>query len=359
MQKPFYISQPFQAMISSELKRYSCLIGSKITRYVCLIIVILIFGSCLGKEKTKNEMAYDDLFSGIRKNSIKKLELNWDYIEERVKDSIKVFQSKKDFEKAIQFTLRLINDRHSVFFESKSHNPFLAKTLPIPEVESKIVGNNVGYLKIPGFAANDSISLLYSIKIRNTLMKLDQSCDLSGWIIDLRGNYGGKVAMFPLGISPLLKDSNLCYTVDNKGNFEMQKCVKGSYFLGTKKIATIPEGIALVNKDKKIAVLIDNFTASCGEFITLALKNNPDCRTFGLQTHGATSFLTTVEIKHESELYKSQLHLAFQNWANLNKNIIVGKLTPDVECKSIECMDSAIKWIENSPSPVVINRPAI
>ena len=190
-------------------------------------------------------------------------------------------------------------------------------------------------------------------------MKLDHSCDLSGWIIDLRGNNGGNISMFPVGISPLLKDTILGYMVDNKGKYEMQKCVNGTYFQGVYKASSIPVGTALINKDKKVAVLIDDFTASGGEFLTLALKNNQQTRTFGLQTRGATSTLMVIEINNKTELYKSQLLLAFQNWANRDKNIIVGKLKPDVECKSLECMDSAIDWIENSPSPVVVNRPAI
>lgn len=310
------------------------------------ILLVVIFCSCDSRVRTPYEEKFDHIFFKIRLHSIKRHEVNWTVLEKKVKDSIKVFATRKDAERAIILTLELIDDHHSKFIESGVYNPFLMKELTLPEVETKIVGNRIAYIKILGLAANDSISRMYGIKIRDALSVLDKQGDLSGWIIDVRGNNGGMSFIFPLGIYPLLQDSVVMYSKDNRGKMQIDKCINGRFYSGDNMSCSIPDCDPFVNKDKPIAVLMDSITASCGEMTVLMLKNNQSTRSFGSKSHGATSSLHSIEIKNKQESYHAQLLLAVGNWYSKDNKLIQGKLTPDVECLPENSLDSAIRWIE-------------
>lgn len=319
--------------------------ASILKRILYLAILVIILTSCDNSKRTSHEILFDHIFFKIKLNSIKRNEVNWTDLEKKVKDSVKVFASRADMEKAIKLTLKLIDDNHSKFIESGSNNPFLDKKLALPKVEARIIVNNIGYIKIPGFAANDSISRLYSIKIRDALSLLDKQGELSGWIIDVRGNNGGRIFMFPLGISPLLKDSVIIRNRNNRGKEYIDLCTGNLYFEGKHSITSIPPCDNFVNKDKPVAVLMDSTTASGGELTVVLLKNIKTTRSFGLKTRGATSSLTSWDIINKKDSYHSQILLAVNNWYDKNNNLIHGKLTPDVECLPQNSLDSAIRWI--------------
>lgn len=323
-----------------------------------LALFVIIFSVCRSESKTSFEIDYDHLFFKIKFNSIKRNEINWTVLEKKVKDSIKVFATRKDYDRAVKYTLRLVDDHHSHFFDSESENPFLDRKLKLPELETKIIGNNIAYIKIPGFGANDSISKLFSIKIREALSLLDQRGNLSGWIIDVRGNTGGSAFMFPLGISPLMHDSVIIYSKNNRGKSCVWKCVNSQYYMGNHKITVIPACSGFINKDKPIAVLTDSLTASGGELTTLILKSRKSTRSFGSKTRGATSSLISIDVINKKEKYHSQLLLASQNWYDKDNHLINGKLTPDVECLPQNSLDSAICWIEKEDHYLLADKSA-
>lgn len=339
--------------------KYTVMMTSIFKRILYLAVLVIILTSCDNRVRTSHEILFDHIFFKIKLNSIKRNVVNWTDLEKKVKDSVKVFASRKDVEKALKLTLKLLNDHHSKFIESGSNNPFLAKILPLPEVETKMVGNHIGYIKIPGFAANDSISRLYCIKIREALSGLDKQGDLSGWIIDLRGNIGGRTYIFPLGISPLLQDSGTFITKDIRGKTKIEKCADGRYFEGDKITCIIPVCNSFTNKDKPVAVLTDSITASCGEWTVLLFKNRKSTRTFGSKTRGATSSLVVWDIVNRRDSYHSQILLAVENWYDKNDKLIDGKLTPDVECLPQYSLDSAIRWIEKEAHPVISDKVAM
>lgn len=94
----------------------------------------------------------------------------------------------------------------------------------------------------------------------------------------------------------------------------------------------------LVNKRKKIAVLVDGETASAGEFLTLSFKFQNRTKVFGTRTYGLTSTLRLINFKSNAKLL-----LATGYYCDKNKNIIDGPVIPDIECSSEECLTKAIE----------------
>jgi len=320
-------------------------------------ILISIFHSC--SYKSKQEILFESLFKDISNLSIKKHELNWNKIEKAVKDSIKHFRSYDDFYAGVEYTLKLMNDRHSFFLRPEKnflledtvviHNNDnllipASDTLLIPDIESKIVGNNIGYLKISGFGANPKLSELYARKIRKALIELDNSADLSGWIIDLKDNNGGRAFSQPLGLSPLFNDSVIGYDMDNDGKFHKITCVNNTYKKEPyRKQISIDYKYTLNNKNKKIAVLINNKTASCGEHVALILKSQKNSQLFGTETKGTTTTLQRIKFSNGAFLL-----LATEYWADNNKNKIIGGIKPHIECSNEESLGLAINWIKSA-----------
>ncbi|HEV8515880.1 MAG TPA: S41 family peptidase [Cyclobacteriaceae bacterium] len=300
----------------------------------------IFFFSCK-KEKTQYEVFFDKTFAIIKNKSIRKNELDWSKIEKSVKDSIGNFRDNNDVYNGIGYTLRLINDGHSIFSAPASSFPLNNKSLSIPEVQSKIVGNKIGYLKLTGYFANDSLSGLYALKIRRAFKKLDNSMNLSGWIIDLTDNGGGKMSTMPLGLSPLFQDSVIGYAINNKGEYGKQICTSNIFSWNVNKIDSIDFDSTLKNGNKKIAVLVNSKTASAGEFLSLAFKFQKNAKIFGTKTKGKTSHLELVLFGS-----KAKLLICTQYMCDHNKKAVQGPLIPDVECAPAKSLELAIDWIE-------------
>ncbi len=315
---------------------------NRLIKCIFFTLLICLFSCYKKKQSNSFEKLYNNSLKAINTHYIKNDVIHWNNIEHKVKDSIKQFTSNNDVYSALEYTLFLINDSHS-FFLRPEQNIFDHDSLIIPEVQTKIIGNNIGYIKILGFGANDSLSKLYTLKIREALIKLDQSSNLNGWVIDLRDNNGGADFSQPLGISPLIKDSIISYTKDNKGYFKPIICHNNSFKVGHGDIGTsINYKNTLINQNKKIAVIINNNTASCAELTAMSLKFQKNTKIFGSRSRGLTTPLMHIDFTPSgATLLLSCLYLC-----DLDKNI-VRSIIPDVKCSSHKSLDKAIEWIEN------------
>jgi hypothetical protein len=312
-----------------------------------LLISFLFFFAC--KKQTKNpvDAFFEQTFKIIEDNSVKKDSLKWDDLKKIVKDSIKRFNSNEDAYRAISYTIQLIDDGHSVFVGAQNpsqgaiSNLLLIDTLSIPSITKRIIGGNIGYIKLTGFVANDSLTDLYALEIRKALINIDSTAKLSGWIIDLRNNSGGKLTSEPLGLSPLLSLPLIGIAWDNKNTLKDIRQENNYFYFGNYKIDSLNYNSTLINKNKKIAVLVSDKTVSAGEFLALAFKFQKDTKLFGSKTKGKTSHLRLFEFMSNAKLL-----LATDYYCDKDRNIVTGGLVPDVECKYDESLSKAIEWIK-------------
>lgn len=111
------------------------------------------------------------------------------------------------------------------------------------------------------------------------------------------------------------------------------------------RVDSINSNSELINKNKKIAILVSNETISAGEFLALAFKFQKNSKLFGSKTKGKTSHLKLIEFKSNAKLL-----LASHFECDINENILTGGLVPDIECENHESLLKAIEWIK-SKSP--------
>ncbi|SEK27107.1 Peptidase family S41 [Maribacter orientalis] len=300
--------------------------------------------SCKKENNQIIEKQFDDIYTLIKEESIYNEHVNWTSIYLNVKDSIKAFNSLNDKYIAIEYVLSQLPDQHAFFLHPNDSIRFLStKNKEIPKVHYKIIDKTIGYIKINGFAANDSLSKIYSSNIRKALLEIDQTSDLDGWILDVRNNQGGKVGTFALGISPLYSDSIIGYSKTNKLEYKPHKISKNSYHFGSAIINSISQKSTLSNSKAKIAILVNKKTASLAEFLALTLKSQKNTRIFGQKTTGFTTDLMTYQFVSGAEFGFSTSYMCDRD----KKEQITG-LIPDVTCSDGEEVNFAIKWIKNA-----------
>lgn len=172
-------------------------------------------------------------------------------------------------------------------------------------ISSKILNNNIGYVKLPSFDTDSSKRL--KEKIDDLISKGAKSL-----ILDLRNNGGGIVdEANKIADLFLDKGKTIMTTKDNKGKEETEK---------TK---------SKIEYDFPIIVLTNENTASASEILTAALKDNSRAKVIGTKTFGKGVIQTVITLLDGSGLKITTAEYFTPNGTEINKKGI----SPDIEVK--------------------------
>jgi carboxyl-terminal processing protease len=155
----------------------------------------------------------------------------------------------------------------------------LRDKITIKSVEKKFLSNNIGYIKLNTFEnlnASDEMA---------KALKLMSSKNMSGLILDLRGNGGGLLSnAVEISSMFLAKDLDIVSTVDREGQKEV---IKSS-------------GELLWQKP--LVVLIDQGSASASEILAGAIKDNKVGTIVGYHSFGKASVQNIRQLQDGSAL---------------------------------------------------------
>lgn len=150
-------------------------------------------------------------------------------------------------------------------------------------VESKILSNGYGYIKIKYFLNTDTTNPQKEIE---KTLKMFQDKNIKGLIIDLRNNPGGEDEMA----------ANIAGHFVNEKKFYEYVSYYNKY---TKKFEINDSETLIINPSKphydgKIAILINNKTSSSGEGMPIVLKGSPNIKIIGFTpTNGSFGVITS------------------------------------------------------------------
>ncbi len=168
----------------------------------------------------------------------------------------------------------------------------------IPVVNSEVFINddyNIGYIELTSFTDNSSMQF-------NSALASIEKENISGLIIDLRGNSGGY----------LLEATNIASKFIIKGKTIVQ--------LGTKKKKEKILDETDESRNYPIVVLVNQYSASASEVLALALKENYGAYIVGTKTFGKGRVQQTDKLSDDSMIkYTSAL------WYSPKGNNIDGK----------------------------------
>ncbi len=127
-------------------------------------------------------------------------------------------------------------------------------------VESKMLADNVGYVYISEFETNTYNQFASAVK------SLSEQ-NMTGLILDLRQNPGGSVSEAVNIADDLLNQTDIMYTIDHDGNKQV--------YSSNANCIQVP-----------VVVLIDQYSASSAEILTIALKDNNAALIVGQKSYG-------------------------------------------------------------------------
>ena len=175
----------------------------------------------------------------------------------------------------------------------------------LKSVLSKLIekeNEKIGYIRTTIFANNT-----YD-QFKSELDRLEAE-KIDGLIIDLRGNSGGHLLSAEQIISLFLDSSHPIYQIKSKDS-------QSKYY-----------SIGKETKDYKIAILIDNDSASASEVMTSALKEQYGAIIVGEKSYGKGT-VQELQTLPNGEQYK----LTTKSWLTSKGNVIDGKgIEPDYE----------------------------
>ena len=185
-----------------------------------------------------------------------------------------------DNENAGEIT-KIIGDSEDIALVVKRNNEEISYDLKVSKITLQVVTSQYFKLNNKAIGYIDSFSSTSVEQFAESLIELEEK-GIDSLIIDLRGNGGGYISS-AVGISSILmKESNIIYMVEKKGNRE--------------EVIDKSED----SRDYKIVILIDKNTASASEILTLALRDNNGAIVVGTKSYGKGSVQTTKTLSDGS-----------------------------------------------------------
>ena len=182
--------------------------------------------------------------------------------------------------------------------------------IQIKSVSTKIINNNIGYLRLTAFNENSGKQLKKKIK------EFESENALTSYILDLRNNPGGLLSQ-AVDISDFFLDDGEIVSTRGRKNKENRK-----YFAKKKDAIS----------GKTLIVLINNGSASASEIVAGALKDHKRAILLGEKTYGKGSVQSIIPLKN-----KGAIRLTISKYYLPSGKSISGVgIVPDIEIREKE-----------------------
>jgi len=177
--------------------------------------------------------------------------------------------------------------------------------IQVQSVKSKIIDNNIGYIRLNSFNENSSE------QIRKKIEKLNKNKNLKGYILDLRNNPGGLLSQ-AIKISDFFLENGEIVSTKSRKVSENRKwfAKKGD-----------------ITNGKTLIVLINYGSASASEIVAGALKDHKRAIILGENSYGKGSVQSIIPLKNKGAI---RLTIA-KYYLPSGKSISKVGVTPDIE----------------------------
>lgn len=198
--------------------------------------------------------------------------------------------------------------------------------IEVKSVQSTILDNNYGYVRITNFQLDTTNELA------NTLKKLYQKDpNMKGLIIDLRDDPGG-ILQSAVGVSSVFlpKDSLVVYTDGRLASSKQKYYAKpADYDIDGTQQASI-NSVPAIFKTMPMVVLVNQGTASASEIVSGALQDYKRAKILGTRTFGKGSVQTVIPLSSDTAV-KLTTALYF---TPKGRSIQAQGISPDIIIKS-------------------------
>ena len=288
---------------------------------------------------------YTKLFEDLKANYLYTKEVKWPAIQSYIlKEALKA----KTFEESLKQSTKLfdtIQGNHLILFSEDENwyktsklgkqltgDMFNESTIEAYEnkksFETKVLNNHYGYVFIPGMLLKDlSRQELDEVsqKIYDGIVKIDNSHNIKGWIVDLRVNVGGNSNVMLTGLYHLLGNGAAYLTLNNdKSVRTLNSFHEGVLYKNHKE----NNAVIIAAKPKPsipVALLSGVLTNSAGEFVILSFRGRKNTIVIGEESYGNTTSNSMYEMPFGRSAAITETY-ATDRFAKFTKTIV-----PDIE----------------------------
>lgn len=208
------------------------------------------------------------------------------------------------------------------------------------------------YIVVPHFSPRDEADgVRFETELQHLIGKLDRDHP-HGWIVDLRGNDGGNMWPMLAGLGPLLGEG-VCGEFHNAHGTKMSWFYRGGKagYEGSEdwsypRVADTPYQ---VKGNPKIAVLIDDETASSGEATAIAFRGRAHTRFFGEHTLGVSTVNTNFLLPDGANMILTVGVLVDRDGDEYEEGLPPDVMTPSptgiVPLEKDETVKTAERWL--------------
>ena len=328
----------------------------KLNTFIFLFLLIFL-ASCSSDEITSNDQSPDtsatlnenvreflnDMMNVMQDNSINRNDIDWVQFRRRVLESADDAESIAEIDGALRVALQLLGDNHSFIRKvdgtSISGSVIRCEPVKIPDF---IIPDDIGYVKVTSFTGTENLSTVsFAQEIQNQIRNADHQ-DISGWIIDLRGNTGGNMWPMLAGLGPMFSEDIQGYFVGPDGAQQTWGYSEGASRINGTPIVQLSAPYQLINANPKVAVLLDRAVASSGEAIAISFIGRENTRSFGIPTCGLSTGNASFSLRDGYSLFLTTVYMA-----DRNENIYGVPILPDTSTSEVDIIQTAIDYIYN------------
>ena len=317
----------------------------------CACVLALLLGTGCG-DQTQAPMSplasgyLSAILDHMQQTSVHRAQIDWTDFRAQVRNRAQGAQTILDLYPAISLGLGLLDDHHS-FYADVSGTALVGNPRPkdcsAPPLEIPAIPPDIGYVHVSGFWSYVPGAAQTFADGLEAQIKAQDSPDLAGWIVDLRGNTGGLLVVMLAGIGSILGDGVAGYLVDPvSGSSTRWGYAGGQVFWGDYASMRTSAPYTLIRRNPKVAVLTDRGTVSSGEGTTVSFRARPKARSFGGATCGLSSLLDGFVLSDSAVLYVESGLQADRTGTTYGG----GAITPDeLVDGELEVVERAIAWL--------------
>lgn len=325
--------------MNMQIKYITTISNSFMLRLGMYALIILMYINCTpSQKKVPNEVKsyLNEVLNLLEKKSVNRKSINWSIVRDSVFQKAAHANNIKQTYPAVTLAVSMLNDHHS-YFRSVTEYENDTNNNPLPILVDELTPKDIGYIRIP-FCVGTAEEINTYISVIQYKFKQQANLHVKGWIIDLRGNFGGNMWPMLLALEPLIGNGTLGYFVDADNKHESWKLKNGKAYIND---TLIYENLTFEKLDltsQYVAVITDNQTASSGEAISISFKCRNNTKSFGSPTFGVSTGCVSHQLSDGSII-----NLAESVFADRKMKTYGTKVHPDVE--TTDPITQSLNWI--------------
>jgi len=278
-------------------------------KYILTILIVVI--SNFGSGQTMDpdlKSILDTVILRTKESSYYSQTVNWDSLETKIYQSAEGADELDDLKPAFTDLINGIRDHHGRIMKTSDYSLLASFTdhknsrstddrkydsetwTLVNNLESRfeysVLSDSIGYLKVVAVGSNVD-GQTEAERIRAAIRELHE-LNVNHWIIDLRYNAGGNVNVMLSGLAPLLNSGVVASIQMSDKQIQGTAEIKnGNFWYFGINAFELTDQLRINNP--KIAVLTSRWTASSGELVAVAFKEQDRTLFLGESTGGYTT----------------------------------------------------------------------